>query len=360
MLVFLEMEAIFGVLMFNEFLSSWLAGDASGVGANIVLSFLAGVLTSLSPCVYPLIPITLGVIGARKSKTYFEGFKISLIYVMGMVTLYTTLGVLFALFGVISGGMLQQPWFVVILAAFFILISLSMFGFYEFSVPAPIMNKLSKVGGTGHKGVFLMGLVAGIIAAPCTGPVSAWILSLISTKGSIAQGSLYMFFYALGLGLLFLILGTFSSLINRIPKSGSWMQLVRYVFGVGMLTAAWYYLQIAFEPLQKMLVIPFYAALFLLLLLVFLIYLVWNRLNPGLAQFCLTFGMGILLAFSALNLALYNDNSTKSALVFGYMFKAQWSCCLANTKRSWRRSPANGRRLGTFKDRTWRNPSRRR
>src|SRR5207344_1069219 len=100
----------------------------------------------------------------------------------------------------------------------------SMFGAFELALPSAIQTRLSQAGGAGFKGAFVMGLVAGIIAAPCTGPVLSFILTLIARDGSVAKGAILMVAYALGMGLPFLVLGTFSQAIARMPKSGQWME----------------------------------------------------------------------------------------------------------------------------------------
>jgi len=209
----------------------------------LLLIFAAGFLTALSPCVYPLIPITLSIFGARQASSKLQGFLLSSAYVGGMVILYTTLGTTFAAFGFLAGSALQSPIITIGVAVFCVVMATSMFGAFDFALPHSLQQKLNTVGGAGYKGAFFMGLVAGIIAAPCTGPVLSFILTLIAKNGDVAKGALYMLVYALGMGLPFLVLGTFSTFISRIPKSGNWMEAVKSVFGILMLVAGLYYLQ---------------------------------------------------------------------------------------------------------------------
>lgn len=215
-----------------------------------LLVLLGGFLTALSPCVYPLIPITLSIFGARQSKSHMQGFLLSATYVSGMILLYTTLGVSFAALGFLAGSALQSPYITIGVALFCLVMAASMFGAFEFALPNSLQTRLSQVGGRGFKGSFLMGLVAGIIAAPCTGPVLSFILTLIARDKDIVKGAVLMFGYALGMGLPFLVLGTFSSAISRIPKSGQWMEIVKGVFGLAMIGAALYYLSISVSFLQ--------------------------------------------------------------------------------------------------------------
>lgn len=231
------------------------AGD---LGVALFLVLLGGLLTALSPCVYPLIPITLSILGARQASSHAKGFLLSATYVGGMVLLYSALGVGFAAAGFLAGSALQSPVVTVGVALFCILMAASMFGAFELALPAGLQTRLAQAGGGGFKGAFIMGLVAGIIAAPCTGPVLSFILTLIARDGDIVKGAVLMVAYALGMGLPFLVLGTFSQAIARMPKSGRWMEVVKSIFGLLMLGAGLYYLRIgfpamseAFDPLGK-------------------------------------------------------------------------------------------------------------
>ncbi len=210
----------------------------------IALVTVGGLLTALSPCVYPLIPITLSILGARQAGSASKGFLLAATYVSGMVVLYTTLGVSFAWAGMLAGSALQSPVLTIGVALFCIVMAFSMFGAFELVLPSALQTRLSQAGGGGFKGAFIMGLVAGVIAAPCTGPVLSFVLTIIARDRDVVKGGTLMFFYALGMGLPFLVLGTFSQAIARMPKSGKWMETVKSVFGLLMLGAGLYYLQI--------------------------------------------------------------------------------------------------------------------
>jgi thiol:disulfide interchange protein DsbD len=224
---------------------------AGEIGFALVLVLFGGLLTALSPCVYPLIPITLSILGARQASSHFKGFLLAATYVGGMVILYTSLGVGMAAAGALAGSALQSPIVTVGVAMFCILMSASMFGAFELALPSGLQTRLSQAGGAGFKGAFIMGLVAGIIAAPCTGPVLSFILTIIARDGDVAKGALFMFVYALGMGLPFLVLGTFSQAIARMPKSGKWMEVVKSIFGLLMLGAGIYYLMTGFAPVNE-------------------------------------------------------------------------------------------------------------
>jgi thiol:disulfide interchange protein DsbD len=205
-------------------------GSLLGFGA----AFAGGVLTSLTPCVYPLIPITVSIFGARQASRR-EAMLLSALYVLGIATMYAALGVGAALTGAAFGSVMQNPWVIGFVALVLAALAASMFGAFELRLPSSWQARLNTVGGAGRPGSFAMGLVSGIIAAPCTGPVLAAALAFVAAKGSVAFGFGIMFAYALGMGLLFFLIGTFSV---SLPKGGPWMDTVKSVFGVALLAAA--------------------------------------------------------------------------------------------------------------------------
>lgn len=137
------------------------------------------------------------------------------------------------------------------MAGLFLFYSLSMFGATNWLLPESALKRLSSFGGSGIKGAFLMGLVSGLIASPCTGPVLAFILTLISGQGDIGTGSILMISFGLGMGLPFLILGTFSSVLARIPRSGAWLNRIKVAFGLVMLSSSIYFFQLGLNGLLK-------------------------------------------------------------------------------------------------------------
>jgi len=213
---------------------------ASGSALAFAVAFAGGVLTSLTPCVYPLIPITVSVFGAKTARSRRQAVVLSLLYVLGIAATYTALGVGAAVTGRAFGSVMNNPWVLGFVALVFAAMAASMFGAFELQLPASLQARLNAVGGTGYAGAFAMGLVAGIIAAPCTGPVLAAALTFVATKGSVAFGGGIMFTYALGIGLLFFLIGAFSV---ALPKSGAWMDVVKSLFGVALLAAAGLFLK---------------------------------------------------------------------------------------------------------------------
>jgi thiol:disulfide interchange protein DsbD len=204
------------------------------------LSFAAGLATSLTPCVYPMIVITVSVFGAREATTKLAAAKLSTSFVLGIAALFTPLGVVAALTGDVFGSQLANPIVLVLLALMFVALSASMFGAFELDLPSGLKNRLAVAGGDGLKGAFILGMVSSLIAAPCTGPVIGFLLTWVGTTRNVVFGALSFFSYSLGLGLLFWLVGTFSL---TLPKSGHWLDGVKSVFGIVMLVAAIYFVR---------------------------------------------------------------------------------------------------------------------
>jgi len=215
--------------------------------------FLGGIATSLTPCVYPLIPITVGIFGANAATRRVKSFLLSLTYVFGIALMYSILGIAVASTGAVFGQVMANPFVIGFVSAVLIALGLSMLGVFELRLPYAVQNKLNTVGGAGFGGAFAMGTVAGIIAAPCTGPALGAVLSYVATTGSVFLGFWLLLTYALGMGLLFILLGTFSGLIASLPRSGGWMYVLENIFGVAIIAMALYFLKEVIEPLRAFL-----------------------------------------------------------------------------------------------------------
>lgn len=222
-----------------------------GLLAALILMFIAGFLSSLTPCVYPLIPITVSLFGARAAKSRFEALSLSLTYVLGIAITYSLLGVAAASFGTIFGGAMQHPAIKLGLAVLFVVLGLGSLGVLTLRLPGDLQTKLSDVGGAGYIGALLMGLVAGIIAAPCVGPIVAGVLVYVAEQQDLFLGWLMLFVFALGLGVIFVVLGTFSGLIARVPKSGPWMDGVKAFFAIVFFGMALFYLRYLISPVSE-------------------------------------------------------------------------------------------------------------
>ena len=202
-----------------------------------VLIFLFGMGASLTPCVYPMIPITMAIIGA-KGGGKLKGFALSIALVLGMAVTYTALGVVAARSGAAFGAFAQKPAFLFPVSLLFALFALSLFGAFEIRLPQGLQNKLQGEGPRkGYGGAFIMGLVLGPISAPCVGPVIGTVLLSIAQTGEVALGAAKLFTFALGMGVLFISVGTFSA---ALPKSGDWLDRFKQFMGLVVLGfAAW-------------------------------------------------------------------------------------------------------------------------
>lgn len=216
-----------------------------GLFLAFILIFVGGLALNLTPCVYPLIPITVSYFGGQAGGRIGKMFSLALIYVLGMAITYSVLGVIAALTGGLLGAALQNSLVLTFIALVLVALSLSMFGLYEIRVPAALV-RISGGAKGGYGGALFMGLTVGIIAAPCIGP---FVLGLFLYVGETANPLLgfWMFFVlALGLGVPFILLGTLSGNIHRLPRSGEWMVWVRKIFGFVLVGMAFYFLRTLF------------------------------------------------------------------------------------------------------------------
>lgn len=229
----------FSLDRFNEWLGkSW--------GLALLFSFVAGILTSFTPCIFPMIPITLAILAKDSEKrSRSQNFLLSVFYVHGIAFTYSVLGLIAASSGGLFGSSLGHPGVLSVICFVFLIMSLSMYGLFEIQVPAFLRNKLGNGSKkSGFLGAFISGLFAGIVASPCVGPVLVGILAFVATQKSHVFGFFLLFSYAMGLGLIFLVLGAFTELTRKLPRSGPWMEAVKFVLGSLMLGAFYYYLSL--------------------------------------------------------------------------------------------------------------------
>jgi thiol:disulfide interchange protein DsbD len=195
-----------------------------------LLVFAAGFLASLTPCVYPVIPIVMGFVGGRSQGRRLKGFVLSLFFVLGLSLVYSLLGVVAAKTGSLIGISFQNPVVVVAIAAIFIVMGLSLAGLFSIPVPSWITAKASGGYRSEFLGAVAVGGVSAIIAAPCVGPVLIALLSWISQSGNVFLGFWLTFVFSLGMSVIFLLAGTFSGAIASLPRGGGWMSAVKYFF----------------------------------------------------------------------------------------------------------------------------------
>lgn len=205
-----------------------------------VIVFAAGVLTSFTPCVYPMIPVTVTYIGGAQAGSKKRAATRTLVYVLGIAIVYASLGAFAALSGQFFGQISTNPWIYFAVGNLIILFGLSMLD----AVVIPMPGILSRGGkkGDGYLGALVMGMASGFVAAPCTAPVLGTILIYVGSRGNVPYGASLLFTFALGLGFLLLLLGIFAGALASLPRAGAWMVTIKKVFGFAMILVGEYFL----------------------------------------------------------------------------------------------------------------------
>lgn len=214
---------------------------------SVVLAFaaayLGGLAISFTPCTYPLIPVTVGFIGAQGAGSKLRGFLLSVFYVIGMAVTYAALGAAAALSGQLFGRMQTTPLVYLIMANICLLMGLAMLDVFKISIPVP--QKLLQFSAGGKKGFipcFFLGAVSGFVIGPCTAPALGVLLGFVALKTNVWMGVGLLFVFAFGMGTLLIVAGAFAGLISSLPRSGAWMTHVSRVFGILLIGAAEYFL----------------------------------------------------------------------------------------------------------------------
>lgn len=215
--------------------------ESSGILLSLIFVFLGGLALNLTPCVYPLIPITIGYFGGQAEGKTSRLFLLGILYVLGMALTYSVIGVITSLSGAVFGTLLQNPFVIAGIALLFIVLALSQFGVYEFKFPDKLVMKAGGAKG-GVMGAFFMGLTMGIVAAPCIGPFVLGLVTYVAAKGDPFYGFLMFFVLALGLGFPYLLLALFSGKIKKLPRAGDWMEGVKHIFGFLLLAMAFFFI----------------------------------------------------------------------------------------------------------------------
>ena len=211
-----------------------------------VVAYLAGVLVSFTPCVYPVIPITAAVIGGQRDISGARGFVLSLFFVLGLALTYTALGVFAAMTGMLFGTIQTSPLTLGLLGGLFILMGLAMLDVFQLSLERFAPRGLTGGNRKGIFGSFMIGVTSGFILGPCTAPVMAVILGVVATRQSVFFGGSLLFVFSLGVGSLPILVGTFAGILASLPKSGAWMTGVKKLSGIVMLAAGAYFLYSAY------------------------------------------------------------------------------------------------------------------
>lgn len=206
----------------------------------VAVAFLAGIATSFTPCMYPMIPITMGILQAQSSFSIWSNFFMALSYVLGMAMVYASLGYVAATSSVIFGKWAANPWFVLIAVIIFLYLAGSMFGFYEVYLPSFLTKHHEVSQRRSFIRSFIFGVLSGTVASPCLTPPLAILLTFVAKRGSPVVGFAVLLAFALGMGMLLLVVGTFSSSLSLLPRAGSWMLEVKKFFGFIMVAMCVY------------------------------------------------------------------------------------------------------------------------
>jgi thiol:disulfide interchange protein DsbD len=221
---------------------------SSNPAAALPVLFLAGVLTSLTPCIYPMIPITAAIVGGGEvegatARPRMRPLLLSLTYVTGLALVYAALGLVAGMTGTMFGRISTNPWLYFAMANLLVFAALVMLDVVPFRIPASIMGRASSAGTGGRfGGAFVMGAMSGLVAAPCSAPVMIAVLTWVTETKSPLLGFLYLFVFSLGMCTLLVVVGISSGAMSRLPRAGQWMVRIKKLFGVVMLGVAEYYL----------------------------------------------------------------------------------------------------------------------
>ena len=209
--------------------------------------YLAGVLTSLTPCIYPMIPITAAIVGGANADgtrpPMARTLLLTLSYVVGLATVYAGLGVLAGLTGTMFGTVSTNPWLYFAMANLLLLSALAMLDVIPIRLPAALAGRAATAGTGGRMGgAFVMGAMSGLVAAPCGAPVMAAVLTWVTRTGSGVLGFIYLLAFTFGMCTLLVVVGLSSGAVARLPRAGAWMVQVKRFFALVMLGVAEYYL----------------------------------------------------------------------------------------------------------------------
>jgi len=205
-------------------------------------AFAGGVLTGLSPCIYPMVPIVSAYVGSRSIgvKTRLSSFLLSLGYVVGMAAVYAMLGMVAALTGSLFGRISTSPWALLFVANILMVCALNILEVMPF--PTWFSGRPVEASARGVSGAFLLGAASGLVASPCTSPVLFGLLTFVATTKRVMYGGALLFTFSLGMGVLLIIAGTFSGVAATLPKPGRWMIGIKKALGLLLLGLAEYYL----------------------------------------------------------------------------------------------------------------------
>ncbi len=211
-------------------------------GFRLLLALLLGFLLSLTPCIYPMIPITIGVLQSQGSTSIVRNIFIALTYVIGIAITFATFGTIAALSGKMFGSFMHNPLVIISIVALLAYLAGSMIGLYNLYLPPFMQSSNPNIKKGSFFSIFLFGVASGTVASPCLSPGLVLLLSLVTVVGNPALGFALLFCFGIGLSIPLLIIGTFSGSLSVLPKAGNWMMDVKQFFGFIMLATCLYFL----------------------------------------------------------------------------------------------------------------------
>ena len=228
-------------------LSNVAAQLSANPAAALPVLFGAGVLTRLTPCIYPMIPITAAIVGGQSvgdaRAPRWRTVALTLTYVVGLAAVYSGLGLFAGLTGTLFGAVSTNPWLFFVMANVLLVSALAMLDVLPVRLPAGLMQRAATAGNAGRfAGALVMGAMSGLVAAPCSAPVMAAVLTWVSSTHSAGLGFAYLFAFSLGMCALLVAVGVSSGAVARLPRAGAWMVWIKRAFALLMFGAAEYYL----------------------------------------------------------------------------------------------------------------------
>ncbi|OPY14191.1 MAG: Thiol:disulfide interchange protein DsbD precursor [Syntrophus sp. PtaB.Bin001] len=233
--------------MIESFLNGLSGYIAHSSLAAYLAAYIGGLLVSFTPCIYPVMPVVIAYIGARSAQSRLKGFSLSLAYVLGLSVTYATLGGISALTGQLFGKIQTNFWTYFLIANVCIVMGLAMLDVFTMYIKIPGLIKQSQTGimRSGVLGSFLIGATSGLLAGPCSAPIFSVLLAYVATRQNLFFGISLLFVFALGMGSLLIVVGSFTGLLAGLPKSGVWMVRIKQGCGWILLATGEYFLIMA-------------------------------------------------------------------------------------------------------------------
>jgi thiol:disulfide interchange protein DsbD len=299
---------------------------------RLLFAFLLGILLSLTPCIYPMIPITVGILQTQGTSSLLRNFLLSLCYALGLGTTFALMGILAASSGQAFGHLLGNPIFVLCIVALLCYFAFSLFGFYNLYIPRFMQNKGSYSQSGSAASIFLFGMASGTFASPCLSPGLALILALVAAMANKIAGLLLLFCFGLGLSMPLIVIGTFSSSITMLPRAGMWMIEVQKIFGFMLLGMCLYYLS-AITP--SYLILSLLAVFFLIMGLYYLYRKTtsyfWKLLKNCIGFLCIL--LSAFVAIQALHETFYSEKEASVTLPWHTSYEEAVASARANNKK---------------------------